>query len=75
MSVTEPHTPTGQQDHSAAQRFVAHVLRDAHRTADTYDEPDEARAIFHMAVSFASEMEQADPEFDRLAFIKAATGL
>ena len=70
MSVSTPHA----RDREIVQ-YVAHVLRRAHQTAETDNEPNEARAIFHVAVSFASELETTYPEFDRLRFIKAATGL
>ena len=59
----------------AVERFVAAVLRRAHETAAGDDNPDEARAIFHVAVAFAGEMETTIPEFDRFRFIEAATGL
>ena len=59
----------------AVEQFVAHVLRRAHETAENDNNPDEARAIFHVAVSFASELETANPQFDRYQFIEAATGL
>ena len=83
MSVINPYPPAGpvsqtkvpeQGDPPAVEHLIAHVLRCAHRTAETHDDPDEARAIFHVALAFASELETTSPEFDRLRFIKAATG-
>jgi hypothetical protein len=85
MSVIDPYPPAGpvsqtnqspeQGDPRAVEQLIAHVLRRAHRTAETHNDPNEARAIFHVALSFASELETISPEFDRLCFIKAATGL
>ena len=36
-------------------------------------EPNEARAILHVAHSFADELAALDPRFDRLQFIKDVT--
>jgi hypothetical protein len=41
--------------------------------AERFDAPNEARAIFHVAHSFADELAGADPEFDRPRFIRKAT--
>jgi|1186.fasta_scaffold192405_2 hypothetical protein len=57
----------------AVEELIAHVLRRAHRMAETADAPEEARAIFHVAHSFADELAGADPQFDRHRFIQAAT--
>jgi hypothetical protein len=35
--------------------------------------PNEARAILHIAYSFADELPILDPRFDRLQFIKDVT--
>ena len=35
--------------------------------------PNEARAVLHVAHSFADELATMDPEFDRLQFIKGVT--
>jgi hypothetical protein len=51
------------------EEMIAHVLCSAHWTA----EPNEARAILHVAREFADELAAADPEFDRLEFIEATT--
>jgi hypothetical protein len=64
-----------QRDRVAVYQLIAQVLRRAHRTAEDLGEPNEARAIFHVAASFADELTTTNPEFDRLRFIKAATGL
>lgn len=64
-----------QGDLAAVEQLIAQVLNHAHRTAEAHNEVDEARAILHVAVSFASELETRDPGFDRLRFIEAATGL
>ncbi len=62
-------------DPLAAGELIAHVLRRAHDTAETLNSPDEARAILHVARSFADELATVNPEFDRTRFVKAATGL
>jgi hypothetical protein len=53
--------------------LIARVLCRAHRTAEALDEPNEARAILHLAQSFADELTTANPRFDRLRFIRDAT--
>jgi hypothetical protein len=53
--------------HDEAQ-LIADVLSSAHLTAEA---PDEARAVLHVARSFADELETMDPDFDRLQFIEA----
>jgi len=57
----------------ADAQLIADVLRRAHRIAESAGEPDEARAIFHVAHSFADELATMNPQFDRLQFIEAAT--
>jgi hypothetical protein len=53
--------------------LIVEVLRRAHLQADAVDAPNEARAILHVAQSFADELAADDPEFDRLCFIEKAT--
>jgi hypothetical protein len=62
-----------QGDPVAIEELIAHVLGRAHRMAERFNAPDEARAIFHAAHSFADELAGADPQFDRLRFIQTAT--
>lgn len=62
-------------DPLAAGELIAHVLRRAHEAAESLNSPDEARAILHVAGSFADELAETSPGFDRVCFIKAATGL
>ena len=62
-----------QGDPVAIEELIAHVLGRAHRTAERSNGPDEARAIFHVAHSFADELAGADPQFDRQRFIRTAT--
>ncbi|MGZ4186897.1 MAG: hypothetical protein ACXVUE_22830 [Solirubrobacteraceae bacterium] len=64
-----------RQDPLGIVRFIARVLEHAHTTAMTRNNPDEARAIFHVALSFAEELETSTPEFDRMRFLDAATGV
>jgi len=54
-------------------QLIAHVLRRVHRMAQELDSPNEARAILHVAHSFADELATANPRFDRPRFIRAAT--
>jgi hypothetical protein len=84
MSATKPHaTPdevvtsraVEQHDLLEIEGFIARVLGRAHTTAMSKDNPDEARAIFHLALSFAEEMEARTPGFNRFRFIDAATGV
>jgi hypothetical protein len=57
----------------AVEELIARVLGRAHRTAEDLDAPDEARAIFHLAHSFADELAGVDPQFDRARFIRKST--
>lgn len=66
--------PFEHMDPAVAGALIAYVLRRAHETALNMS-PDEARAILHVAWSFADELAMKNPEFDRLGFIKASTGL
>jgi hypothetical protein len=61
------------QEALVAEQLIADVLDRAHRTALVQDAPNEARAILHVADSFADELAQTDPAFDRLQFIQAST--
>jgi hypothetical protein len=60
-------------DRVAIEELIAHVLGRAHRMAERFDAPDEARAIFHVAHLFADELAGADPQFDRHRFLRTAT--
>ena len=62
-----------QGDPVAVEELIAHVLGRAHRMAESYDAPTEARAILHVAHAFADELAGADPEFDRALFIHTVT--
>jgi hypothetical protein len=48
---------------------ISEVLGRAHRTAEAAGEPGEARAILHVAHSFANELGAARADFDREKFI------
>jgi len=52
---------------------VSEVLGRAHRTAEAANEPGEARAILHVAHSFANELAAARADFDRSRFIRGIT--
>ena len=55
-------------------RAVAVTLASsARRTMEARGAPSEARAILHVAHSFADELSTLDPRFDRLQFIKDIT--
>jgi hypothetical protein len=45
-----------ERDRMAVYQLIAHVLRRAHLMAEDLDQPNEARAIFHVALSFADEL-------------------
>ena len=55
------------------EEVIVQVLARAHRTAEAQNAPDEERAVLHLADSFADELAQTDPEFDRVGFIEAST--
>jgi hypothetical protein len=57
----------------AVDQLIARVLGRAHRTMEAFDSPAEARAVLHVAHSFADELATLDPRFDRLQFIKDIT--
>ena len=61
------------RDVEAVDELIARVLSRAREAADV-SSPDEARAILHMAHAFADELATTNPHFDRLRFIRAATG-
>jgi hypothetical protein len=62
-----------EMDPEAVDQLIARVLSRAHRTMEALDAPNEARAILHLAHSFADELATLDPLFDRLQFIKDVT--
>ena len=77
MSVTSTHVPMDdipvRWDPMAIEHLIARVLGRAHQAAEALDAPDEARAILHVAHSFADELAVMNPRFDRMGFIHAAT--
>ena len=60
-------------NHEAVDELVARVLSRAHRAIEHLGSPHEARAILHVAHSFADELADLDPRFDRLQFMKDVT--
>lgn len=62
-----------EKEPEAVDQLITRVLRRAHGTAEALDRPNEARAILHLAQSFADELATADPRFDRVRFIEDAT--
>jgi hypothetical protein len=78
---SQSHGDVGDEDLGAhdssgeamvTEQLIAQVLRRAHRKAVANNAPDEARALLHVAHSFADALE-ANPRFDRLRFIGAST--
>ena len=59
-------------DIEAVHQLIARVLRRAHRRMEALGAPNEARAVLHVAQSFADELAAVDPRFDRLQFMKDA---
>jgi hypothetical protein len=49
---------------------IGEVLGRGHRAAVAAHEPNEARAILHMAHEFANELEAARDDFDRVRFMR-----
>jgi predicted nucleic acid-binding protein len=60
-------------DPEAVDQLIARVLGGAHRKMEAIDAPNDARAILHIAHSFADELATLDPRFDRVQFIKDVT--
>jgi len=56
-----------------SQQWIADVLGRAHNSALLRDAPNEARAILHLANSFADQLAETDPQFDRERFMEVAT--
>jgi hypothetical protein len=85
MSVIYTHAPHGTTDgprftHPAVpgepvsvEQYIADVLGRAHQAAEALHEPDEARAILHVAQLFAEDLARTDLRFDRVQFIEAIT--
>jgi hypothetical protein len=59
-----------ETDPEAVDRLIGRVLHRAHQSSETLNAPNEARAVLHVAESFADELAVTNPEFDRLGFIK-----
>jgi cob(I)alamin adenosyltransferase len=65
---------TLERDPAAVEQLIVRVLGRAHRRMEAVGAPDEARAILHLAESFAEELSTLDPRFDRVEFIKDVMG-
>ena len=72
MNPSAPPAPV-ETPHEAVDQLIARVLGRAHQMAEALNEPNQARAILHVAQSFADELAMADARFDRVRFIKDAT--
>ena len=62
-----------ETDPEAVDQLIARVLSREQRTTEAISSPDEARAVLHVAHSFADELATLDPRFDRVRFIKEIT--
>jgi hypothetical protein len=69
VNPTAPSAPV-ETPHETVDELIARVLSRARRTMEARNSPDEARAILYVAHSFADEVATANPQFDRLRFIK-----
>jgi hypothetical protein len=69
VNPSAPAAPV-ETPHETVDELIARVLSRARRTMEARNSPDEARAILHVAHSFADEVATLDPRFDRLQFIK-----
>ena len=65
--------PPQETEPEPIEQLIVRVLQRARAMAQALDRPNEARAILHLAQSFAYELADADPRFDRLRFIEDAT--
>jgi acyl transferase domain-containing protein len=72
-SSATPVSTALEMDPEAVDQLIARVLSRAHRRMEAQGSPDEARAILHIAESFADELATLDPRFERLQFIKDIT--
>jgi hypothetical protein len=72
VNLSAPTAPI-ETPHETVDELIARVLRRAHGTMEALNSPGEARAVLHVAHSFADELATLDPRFDRLQFIKDAT--
>jgi hypothetical protein len=72
MNPTAAPTPVETPDETVDE-LIARVLGRAHRMAEALNEADQARAILHVAHSFADELATLDPRFDGLQFIRDVT--
>lgn len=72
MITSAPAAPV-ETPNETVNRLIARVLHRAHGTTGALNSPDEARAVLHVAHSFADELATLDPRFDRLQFIRDVT--
>jgi hypothetical protein len=54
-------TPSAEGDIEAVHQLIARVLRRAHGRMEAVNAPNEARAVLHVAHSFADELATVDP--------------
>lgn len=60
-------------DWEGVEEWINGVLRRAHQRAEATDGPDALRGLSYVTHCFADELATANPRFDRLRFIRAAT--
>ena len=74
MNPSRPLAHARVEGHTESiDQLIARVLRRAHLAAEAHDDPSAERAILDVAQLFADELAVADPGFDRVRFIVAAT--
>jgi hypothetical protein len=71
--VGDENRETNDSEAMVTEQLIAQVLGRAHHKAVANHAPDEARAILHVAHSFADALAETNPRFDRLRFIGAST--
>jgi hypothetical protein len=60
-------------DTERVETFIADVLHRVYRTTVATGSPHDTRGVLYVAHCFADELAAANPHFDRLHFIQAAT--
>jgi hypothetical protein len=73
VNSSAPSAMALERDAETVDQLIARVLNRARGMMEAQDAPAEARAVLHVAHSFADELATRDPRFDRLQFIKDAT--
>jgi hypothetical protein len=64
---------TRSWDWEGVEEWINGVLTRARQRAEAADGPDALRGLLYVTRCFADELATANPRFDRLRFIRAAT--